>query len=250
MDWQDDAVVLEARPFGEGHAVASLYVRAHGRHSGLVRGGGGRRLTPLLQAGNGVIAHWRARLADQLGTLTLEPGPSRVGRILESRLRLTALSALCALMQSAMPDRDPHPRLYDGLVIVLDTLAEDGPWAPLMVRFELELLAELGFGLDLATCAVTGAAEGLSHVSPRTGRAVSAAVAAPFGDRLLPLPGFLCGRPGGDGPRDLVDGFALTGHFLERRLLGPEGKDLPAARARMLGDLLVADTASGRVRPS
>lgn len=250
MDWQDEAVVLETRPFGEGHAVASLYARQHGRHSGLVRGGGGRRLMPVLQPGNGVTAHWRARLADQLGSLTVEAGRLRVGPILDSRLRLNALAALCALMHSVMPDRDPHPRLFDGLVVVLDVLAEDGPWAALMVRFELELLAELGFGLDLAACAVTGTVEDLSHVSPRSGRVVSAAVAAPFVDRLLRLPGFLRGLPEAAAPRDVADGFALTGHFLERRLLGPEGKALPAARSRMLADLLVADSASGRVDPS
>ena len=152
---------------------------------------------------------------------------------MDSAPRLAALSAVCALIEQALPEREAHARLFDGLAVLLDVLEAGGPWAPLMVRFELEMLADLGFGLDLSTCAVTGARDGLTHVSPRTGRAVSGAEAAPYADRLLRLPGFLTGQ----GPADaaaLADGFALTGHFIERHVLGPKGLGLPPARGRLL----------------
>ncbi len=231
MEWLDRAVVLGVRPFGERDAVVSLFAREHGRHPGLVRGGQGRRHGPLLQPGNELQAQWRARLADQLGAFTVELLRARAGVMLASAPALAGLSAVTALLDLCLPEREPHARLFDGLIVLLDLMEAGGPWPALMVRFELELLAELGYGLDLASCAATGATEDLTHVSPRSGRAVSAAAAAPYGDRLLRLPGFLAGRP---DEGDVLAGFALTGHFLEQRVLAPQGRALPAARGRLL----------------
>ena len=233
MDWRDRGFVLSARALGERDAVLSLFTREHGRHPGLVRGGAGRRLSPLLQAGNELHATWRARLSDHLGAFILEPGVAHGGALLDSPRRLAGLSAACATLEVCLPERESHARLFDGFEVFLDVLEQDGPWAALLVRFELELLADLGFGLDLSACAVTGAREGLTHVSPRTGRAVCAAEAAPYADRLLPLPAFLTGQGEADGPA-LTAGFDLTGHFLERHVLAPQGRGLPAARVRLL----------------
>lgn len=239
MEWHDSAVVLSSRPLGERDAVASLFTREHGRHPGLVRGGAGRRMAPVLQPGNDVAVTWHARLAEHLGSFTLEVGRARAALVLDSATRLAGLAAVCAMVEQCLPEREPHPRLFDGMAVLLGAIEAEGPWPALMVRFEVELLAELGFGLDLAQCAVTGSADDLTHVSPRTGRAVSAAAAAPYGDRLLRLPGFLLGaQAGNDEPAELAAGFALTGHFIERQVLMPQGRRLPPARARMLKLLL------------
>ncbi|MCF4164389.1 DNA repair protein RecO [Zavarzinia compransoris] len=234
MDWRDRGYVLSVRVLGERDAVASLFTREHGRHPGLVRGGAGRRMSPLLQAGNELHVQWRARLSDHLGTFSAEAGTAHGAALLDSPLRLAALSAACALVETCLPEREPHTRLFDGFEVFLGLLGQDGPWAAVLVRFELELLAELGFGLDLSACAVTGATAGLSHVSPRTGRAVSAEAAAPYADRLLRLPGFLTGAAGSADGAALADGFALTGHFIERHILAPKGLALPPARGRLL----------------
>lgn len=234
MDWRDQGFVLSVRPLGERDAVLSLLTRDHGRHPGLVRGGAGRRMAPLLQPGNEVFAVWRARLADHLGTYALEPGAAHAGAVLDSPRRLAGLSAICALMDLCLPEREPHAALYEGFGVLLGVLAAEGPWAALMVRLEVEILKDLGFGLDLASCAVTGGTEDLSYVSPRTGRAVSAAAAGPYEDRLLRLPAFLTAAGGPAEARDLADGFALTGHFIERHILAPQGRALPSARQRLL----------------
>lgn len=234
MDWRDQGFVLSVRPLGERDAVLSLLTRDHGRHPGLVRGGAGRRMAPLLQPGNEVFAVWRARLADHLGTYALEPGAAHAGALLDSPRRLAGLSAICALLDLCLPEREPHAALYEGFGVLLGTLAAEGPWAALMVRLEVEILKDLGFGLDLASCAVTGGTQDLAYVSPRTGRAVSAAAAAPYEDRLLRLPGFLTEAGGPAEARDLAEGFALTGHFIERHILAPQGRALPSARQRLL----------------
>lgn len=234
MDWRDQGFVLSVRPLGERDAVVSLLTREHGRHPALVRGGAGRRLAPLLQPGNEVQAVWRARLADHLGAYALEPGAAYAGAVLDSPRRLAGLSAICALVDLCLPEREPHAALYEGFAVLMAVLAANGPWAALMVRLELEILKDLGFGLDLSACAVTGATEDLAYVSPRTGRAVSAGAAAPYEDRLLRLPAFLTAAGGPAEARDLADGFALTGHFIERHILAPHDRGLPSSRQRLL----------------
>jgi DNA repair protein RecO (recombination protein O) len=226
MEWSDDALVLSARPHGEAAAIVALLTRDHGRHLGLVPGGASARRRAALEPGTAVRAKWRARLADHLGTWTLEPERQTGALLLDDRSRLAALVSACALLEAVLPERLPLPSVHAGTAALFESL--DGPaWAAAYVRWEVGLLAELGFGLDLSACAATGSADDLAFVSPRTGRAVSRAGGAGFEDRLLPLPGFLLGA-GPDDPAAIRDGLRLTGHFLERQA----GAMLPPARVR------------------
>ena len=201
MDWSDRAIVLSARKHGESSAIVSVLTRAHGRHAGLVRGGAGRRARGTFEPGNEVTARWRARLDEHLGTFACELLVSHAARLLDAPLPLAALAAACAVADAALPEREPHGVVHDGLAALLAALHEPG-FAESYVRWELALLAELGFGLDLSACAATGATGGLVFVSPRTGRAVSGQAGAPYRDRLLALPAFLLNVPGAppEGP--------------------------------------------------
>jgi len=235
MHWSDDALVLGARRHGESGVVLELMTREHGRHLGLVHGGRSAKLQAVLQPGNSVHATWRARLDEHLGAYTIEPGSSRAARLMASSLALFGVSTLTTLLR-ALPERDPHPHLHAMAEALVERI-DDPDLAPtLFVEFELALLAELGFGLDLTRCAVTGRSDDLAYVSPKTGRAVSTDAAAPYKDRLLPLPGFLVDQPRGNRPsaRDLADGFALTGYFLDRSVFDPQGSRLPEERARFV----------------
>ena len=233
MEWQAPAVVLDARPLGEGGAVVSLLTEAHGRHAGLARGGASRAQAPIWQAGNLVEARWVARLADQLGSLQGELVHPAAALAMEDPLSLAILASACAVAEGALPDREPHARTFHGLVSLIARLQHEGaaPLLPDYVRWEAELLAELGYGLDLARCAVTGSREDLTHVSPKTGRAASRAAAAPYADRLLPLPPFLLGSQATpSGPAEWLVGLRLTGHFLGKDAFGHHHKPLPTAR--------------------
>lgn len=237
MNWTDEAIVLSARPHGETAAVAELLTRQHGRHLGYVHGGRSRRLRPVLQTGNHVDAAWKGRLAEQLGHVTVElrRGFAAEAMAASDPARLAALSSL-AMLARLLPERDPHPALYEITLFVLGFLDDASVWPALMVRWELALLAELGFGLDLGTCAATGGNDHLIYVSPRTGRAVSASAGEPYKDRLLALPAFLAGRVDGPvTPVALAEGFALTGHFLESRVLRPREITMPEVRTRLVG---------------
>ena len=236
MWWQDEGVVLAARRHGESSAVVSLLTQAHGRHAGLVRGGAGRRATPVYQPGNHLRVVWRARLADQLGAFSAELLSAVAARLLDAPDRLAALGAACALLEASLPERDPHPLLYSELAELIDVLVEPKDWPERYVRFELALLAELGFGLDLETCAVTGASPDLAYVSPRSGRAVSRQGAGKYADRLLPLPGFLLGRAPAD-PAQIEAGLRLTGAFLRRHLFDASERAMPNARERLVHQL-------------
>ena len=232
MEWQDEGIVIGLRRLGESDVILEAMTRAHGRHLGVVRGGRSRRLQPALQPGNGCDLIWRARIDDQLGTYLIEPTRMRAARLIGQGGALYAMATLGALLR-LLPERDPHPALYDSLDIVLDRLDDPIFAAPLLVRFELAILSELGFGLDLDECAVTGATEGLAYVSPKSGRAVSEVGAGPWRDRLLALPRFLRkdGDPGLPTREEIADGLALTGYFLERHVFGPRGIAAPEARA-------------------
>lgn len=243
MNWTDEAIVLSARPHGETAAVVELLTRQHGRHLGYVHGGRSRRLRPVLQTGNHIDVAWKGRLAEQLGhfTLDLRRGFAAEAMAASDPARLAALSSL-AMLARLLPERDPHPALYEITLFVLGFLDDASVWPALMVRWELALLAELGFGLDLGTCAATGSNDHLIYVSPRTGRAVSASAGEPYSDRLLALPAFLAGRV--DGPvtsSALAEGFALTGHFLENRVLRPREITMPEVRGRLVGLLARSD---------
>ncbi|HUN50408.1 MAG TPA: DNA repair protein RecO [Candidatus Sulfotelmatobacter sp.] len=247
MHWTDAGIVLAARKHGETSAVLSLLTRQHGRHAGLVRGGAGRRLKGVLQAGNELSVEWRGRLSEHLGTFAVELQAANAALLLDDALRLAGLAAACAMAEAALPEREPHGPLYDAFRVLLASLvAGDADWPRVYARWELGLLAELGFGLDLSHCAATGAVDDLTHVSPKTGRAVSAAAARPYADRLFRLPGFFINQGGGnDAAAELRDGFALTGFFLERYVFSPHRQKMPPARTRLVERFSRPATTSG-----
>ena len=237
MQWSDEGVVLGVRPHGENAAVLELFTRRHGRHLGLVHGGRSRRLRPVLQVGNHVDATWKARLADSLGHFALELRKGFAALLMEDAAALAAMTSMAALVR-LLPERDPHPNLYEITQFVLGYLGDRPVWPALVVRWELALLDELGFGLDLAACAATGSSRDLAYVSPKSGRAVSAEAGEPYKDRLLALPPFLrAGAAGGVSAEDVLAGFALTRHFLEARVLSQRNLEMPEARGRLLAYL-------------
>ncbi len=233
MEWTDEGILLASRRHGEASAVASLLTHAHGRHGGLVRGGAGKALRGVLQPGNRLAVTWKARLPEHLGHFTCELASALGTAWLHDPLRLAAIASACAVAEATLPEREPHGAAYEGLAGLLTSM-EEPEWPALYVRWELGLLGELGFGLDLARCAVTGATDGLAYVSPRSGRAVSRTTGQAYRDRLLALPGFLVGEGRSSAPGEVMAGLALTAYFLERHVLGPHGKPLPAARSRLV----------------
>jgi DNA repair protein RecO (recombination protein O) len=241
MEWIDEGIVLGVKRHGETSIILELMTRAHGRHLGLVRGGSGSRLRGILQPGNTVRATWRARLDEHLGLYLVEAANLRAAGFLDKAHALhgvTHLAALCRLLA----EREPHTAIYDALQAILDRLDDLQTVAPLIARFELDFLAELGFGLDLAACAATGAKDELVFVSPRSGRAVSRAAGEPYRDKLMRLPVFLRqdreqnqeNETAPPSPDDLVDAFALTGFFLDRHAFAPRGLSPPQARAHLV----------------
>lgn len=262
MEWRDDGLILSVRRHGETAAIVSLLTRDHGRHAGLVRGGQSRRRQGLLQPGNLVAAQWRARLAEHLGTFALEPKRDFAAGMLDDPWRLKALAAVTALLESALAEQDPQPAVFEASLALVGVLAGGGgtsaespvesgafragappAWLTAYVRWELDLLRELGFGLDLGSCAATGTQDDLVYVSPRSGRAVSAAAGEPWRDRLLALPAFLADpRAEPASLADICAGLRLTGYFLERHQFaqqaGARGPKSPAARDRLLAALL------------
>lgn len=233
MQWTDEGVILSVRPHGETAAVAEIFTREHGRHLGLVHGGRSGRLRPVLQIGNHVEAVWKARLAEHLGQVRVELRFGYAAQAMEDVLALAGLSSMCALAR-LLPERDPHPSLFEVTLFVLGFLDDAAVWPALMVRWELALLDELGFGLDLSSCAATGTKQDLVYVSPKSGRAVSMEAGEPYKDKLLRLPTFLVkSRHGTIMPQDVVAGLTLTGHFLETRVLIPRGEEMPEASMRL-----------------
>jgi DNA repair protein RecO (recombination protein O) len=222
MQWNDEGIVLGVRRHGEVNAILELMTREHGRHLGLVRGGFGSRMKPVLQTGNSVTATWRARLDEHLGNYTAEGLNLRAANFFAAPHAIYGVSHLAALMR-LLPERDPHAGLYAEFDGILDRLDDPVLAAPLVVRFELQLLSELGFGLDLEQCASTGVRADLIYVSPKSGRAVSREAGNPYADKMLRLPAFLRDRDSQPAGRDLADGFALTGFFLARHVLEPRG---------------------------
>jgi DNA repair protein RecO (recombination protein O) len=236
MEWQDEGVILAVRRHGEHDAVVNLLTANHGRWAGWVRAGAGRRARPVHQPGNRVAATWQARLSEQLGHLTAELVTPYAAHVLDRPDRLAGLGAVVELLQQTLAERDPHPLVYKMLLAYLDVLVEEAAWPSAYVRFELALLADLGFGLDLSRCVVTGGTEDLIYVSPRTGRAVSRAGAGDYADRLLPLPPFLLGHGAADRQQVLA-GLRLTGHFLRRHLFDASERAMPGARERLIDRL-------------
>ncbi len=243
MDWRAEGILLAVRRHGEAAAILEMFTEAQGRHLGVVPGGASRKMAPLLQVGAQLDVTWRARLSDHIGSYAVEVVKGRAAEVMDDRVALAGLSAVCALLAFALPERAAYPALYARSLAVLDGLGADH-WARAYLGWEMALLTEMGFGLDLATCALTGSAEDLAFVSPRTGRAVARTAAGVWADRLLPLPPVLTGAPG--SVADVVDGLRVTGHFLSHHLAPSLGdRPAPAARMRLVEALARSATASG-----
>lgn len=234
MDWHDTGFVLGTRRHGESALIVELLTCERGRHAGLVRGGQSPSRRALLQPGNEVTARWRGRLPDQLGTFACELLQAHAARLIDDPDRLAALNAAAALLLATLPERQPHRDCHASFAALLRSLETATDWPRAYVAWECELLAALGFGLDLGRCAVTGTNQELIYVSPRTGRAVSRETGAPYQDRLLPLPGFLWRQGAPADPANIVAGLVLTGHFLRHHVLESRGGRLPAARERLV----------------
>jgi DNA repair protein RecO (recombination protein O) len=237
MQWSDDGIVLGVRRHGEANAILELMTREHGRHLGLVRGGAGSRMRPVLQPGNVVSVVWRARLDEHLGHYAVEPLRLRADVVFGAAHAVYGVTHIAALVR-LLPERDPHPEVHAALDEILDHIESAESVAAMAVRFELQLLSELGFGLDLSECAATGSHDDLIYVSPRTGRAVSRTAGEPWRDRLLRLPVFLTDPDAVPVEDDIARGFALTGHFLAVHVLDPRGATLPPERERFIAALL------------
>jgi DNA repair protein RecO (recombination protein O) len=235
MQWTDEGIVLGVRRHGEASGILELMTRGHGRHLGMVRGAFGSRMKPILQPGNSVTASWRARLDEHLGNYTVEALNLRAAGYFSASHAIYGVTHLAALMR-LLPERDPHEDLYGAFENLVDRLDDPAWTAPEVVRFELRLLAELGFGLDLSECAATGGRDDLIFVSPRSGRAVSREAGQPYADKMLRLPAFLQ-EEAAASVADLADGFALTGYFLERHVLAPRGLELADERAHFIAAL-------------
>jgi DNA repair protein RecO (recombination protein O) len=235
LHWSDEGIVLGFRRQGESSVILELMTRDHGRHLGLVQGGRSRRMQPVLQAGNSVHAVWRARLDEQLGNYTVEGDSLRAARYLGSPLALYGIATLASHLR-LLPDRDPHPALFETASILADHLDDPHVAPALFVRFELMLLADLGFGLDLSACAATGRTDELIYVSPRSGRAVSREAGEPYRAKLFELPAFLRATPSNQQPEaaELAAGFQLTGHFLDAYIYEPRGQPPPEERGRFV----------------
>jgi DNA repair protein RecO (recombination protein O) len=236
LEWSDDAVVLSVRPHGETSAILEALTRRHGRHLGLVRGGASRRTRSVLQPGNTLHLHWRARLNEHLGNFSAELVKARAGDMLDRGDALAGLNAFTAVAAAALPEREAHLPVFEAGAVLLDAMQDEDfvHWGALYVRWEAGVLEELGFGLDLSCCAATGAREELIYVSPRSGRAVSAGAGAAYRERMLALPAFLLAtQNAAPTASDILAGLKLTGYFLADRVLQPHGREMPPARIRL-----------------
>ena len=242
MEFEDEAIVLGGRGHGETGAIVHVLTQEHGVYAAHIAGGASRRVKPLLQAGSNVIIRYRARHEDQLGSATLESSGGGLD-LLDDPLGLLGLQAACAMTQLVLPEREAHPGAFFALSALLGAFSMPEIWPAIYVRYEAGLLEELGFGLDLSACAVSGSRDDLIYVSPKSARAVSRTAGAPYKDKLLPLAGFLLSSQGGLVEGDIARGLGLTGFFLERHVFHPHNKPLPEIRTRLLDALVAADYA-------
>lgn len=234
MEWRDHGILLSSRRHGETAMIIDVFTEAHGRHAGIVQGGASRKKAPVLQPGAQLDLLWRARLSEHLGSYQVEPLRSRAVAAFSGRLALAGLNAVTALLGFCLGEREPHPDLYQKTEQLLDLLDQGEIWPLAYLRWEMALLQELGFGLDLSACAVTGRNEELAFVSPRTGRAVSRQEAGPWVAQLLPLPPVMLGQ-GAAPDHEVAEGLKTTGFFLSERLAPSLGhRPLPQARMRFV----------------
>lgn len=237
MIWTDLGIVLSTRKHGENSVILSVLTKKHGRHSGLVRGGTGKRLSPLLQPGNLLRLEWKGRLDEHLGTFAVEMEEAYSAKALSNREKLSNLTALCAVCEACLNEREPVEGVFGASLILLDMLDETRLWPEIYQRWELGLLNELGFGLDLSACASTGQTGDLIYISPKSGRAVSRIAGEPYKNKLFPLPYYLLVDEVKPSKKDLLIGFRITEHFIERQILAPKAKKIPAARTRFVDRL-------------
>lgn len=234
MEWRGTGILLNVRRHGETSAIIDVFTPEQGRHAGVVRGGTSRKIAPILQPGAQLDVAWRARLEDHIGSFAVEPVRSRAALVMGDRLALAGLNAVTGLLSFCLPEREPHAALYHRSEQLLDLLGQNEVWPLAYLRWELALLEDMGFGLDLSACAVTGGTEGLAYVSPKSGRAVSRAGAGVWVDRMLPLPPVLLGQ-GASPDEEIVQGLETTGHFLNAHLAPDLGtRPLPDARGRFV----------------
>ena len=233
--WDSEAIALAARRFGENDAILDVFTRDKGRMSALVYGGNSTRKRALLEPGSRLTVSWTARNDAQLGYFeALESRGTGPAALMDDAAALTALNCVAALLRDVTPERALYPALFDATDLLLGALEETQIWPALYIRWEMGLLAELGFGLDLSKCALSGATDDLVWVSPKSGRAASRTAGEPYQDRLLALPQFLLSSQNGVQAGDVADGFALTGHFITRELLDPMRRTMPEPRARLI----------------
>jgi DNA repair protein RecO (recombination protein O) len=239
MHWSDAAIILSSRKYGESSAVVRVLAREHGVFAGVVRGANSKNNRGIIQSGNVVSSNWQARLSQQLGTFKIELLEAHAAHIMQDAGKLAALTSACTITELALPERHPYPKIFSALHEFLHTLTTRDNWQHTYVKYELSLLAESGFGLDLSECAATGVTSDLIYVSPKSGRAVCRDAGEPYKERMLPLPEFLLSSPNPKSRtpnlalKETLAGMQLTGYFLEHSLLAPHGKKLPAARMRL-----------------
>ena len=237
MEFHEEAFVLSARSHGDTGVIVDLLTETHGRHAAFVAGGASRKMKPFLQIGSRVIADYRARTSDHLGSARLEAVGEGPASLFDDAMALTGLAAAAAVAHGALPEREAHPGAFLAFEAMMGAFAIPSVWPAIFVRFEAGLLEDLGFGLDLSRCAATGTMDDLIYVSPRTGRAVSRDAGAPYADKMLKLPPFMLGAQAGLGEGDVGAGLDLTGHFLEQFVFHPQNKPLPEARVWMVDRL-------------
>jgi DNA repair protein RecO (recombination protein O) len=232
IHWEDEGILLSARPFGENDLVAQVLTREHGRHAGLVRGGQSIKKRSTFEPGNRLHVRWGGRLAEHLGHYDAEVLDNISGRLFDEPGRLAALLSAAAICEQSVPEREENSAFFEGFLVLLEHLESDF-WGEIYVRWELAQLSALGFGIDLSACAGGGNNDQLAYISPKSGRAVSLAAGEPYKDKLFPLPMFLLGQ-GGGGIKEISQGLEIAGHFLERHLFHPHDKSLPSVRDRLV----------------
>lgn len=237
IEWREDGVLLSVRKHGESSAIIDVFTADHGRHSGVVRGGAGRKLSPILQPGAQLDLNWKARLEDHLGAFTVEPIRSRAAQVMGDPLALAGMTSALGLCAFALPERQLFPALYDTTTVLLDLICATDAWPLAYLRWEVQLLEELGFGLDLQSCAVSGTTDGLEFVSPKSGRAVSVMHAGEWKSRLLPLPSCMVGDGDNDN-QSIAEGLRTTGFFIQKWLAASVNRDVPEARKRFVERLV------------
>ena len=235
MEWTDEAIILGTRKHGETSVLLEVMTRTHGRHLGLVRGGRSKRQQPVLQPGNGLSVTWRARLENHVGQFAIELTNSRAAALMAKPMGTYGIQFIADLTR-LLPERDPHPYLFQALQVIVDEFREGDVAGELMVRYELALLSELGYGLSLDKCAASGVTDDLIYVSPKSGRAVCREAGAPYHDRMLPLPAFLRGQAASNRLSfdEIAQGFRLSGFFLEKHIYGPAEKNAPGLRQNFI----------------